>query len=462
MFANKSYSKGKAKIGIIQLRCTADKNANYDSASYLIKQAASQGAKVVFLPECCDYVSESKEQALELAETLDGPLITKYKSLAKELSVWMSLGGIHEKRLDDPKRTSNCHVIINSDGDIVSTYHKVHLFDLDIPGKIKLKETNFTVPGEKLVLPVPSPAGSIGMGIVSFFRTACVYHQFPGISEWLRLQGAHILTYPSTFTIVTGRAHWHTLMKSRAIETQSYVISAAQEGQHNAKRSSYGHSIVVDPWGSVLVDLETKTPSFGVVDIDLDFLNTKRIEMPVDVHRRDDLYGSYGIISESEKTSELEQWIGLESGYFNFGPDIKIEERCLFFQTKRCVAFVNLKPVRPGHVLISPKRIAAKFTDLSAEEISDLWSTAQKVQKIMETEYATESSTLAIQDGPEAGQSIPHVHIHVIPRKSGDFPRTDDVYTELEKHDKDENRPARTMEEMEAEAQKLRKYFYKN
>lgn len=155
------------------------------------------------------------------------------------------------------------------------------------------------------------------------------------MSEWLRLNGAHILTYPSTFTIVTGKAHWHTLMKARAIENQSYVVSAAQEGIHNSKRSSFGHSIIVDPWGQVLVDLESKTPSFGIAEVDLNLLKTKRREMPVEDHRREDLYGSYNISPGKEELLDKQAWVGLNSGYFQFGPTMRVENDCLFLNAEK-------------------------------------------------------------------------------------------------------------------------------
>jgi bis(5'-adenosyl)-triphosphatase len=142
-----------------------------------------------------------------------------------------------------------------------------------------------------------------------------------------------------------------------------------------------------------------------------------------------------------------------------FGP-IDIPSTQIFHETPTTFALVNLKPVVPGHVLVCPRRVARKFTDLSDDEIGDLWRTVAAVQRVMERVYDTTSSTLAIQDGPLAGQSVPHVHVHVLPRREGDFARNDDVYDELEKwRALDDDRAPRTAEEMKSEADTLRVMF---
>ncbi|PIO69775.1 hydrolase, carbon-nitrogen family [Teladorsagia circumcincta] len=139
----------------------------------------------------------------------------------------------------------NSHVIIDDQGETRALYNKLHLFDLEIPGKVRLMESEFSKSGSKMVPPVDTPIGRLGLSI-------CYDLRFPELALWNRYKGAEILSYPSSFTLNTGLAHWEPLLRTRAIETQCYVIAAAQTGKHNDKRSSYGHSMVVDPWGAVV------------------------------------------------------------------------------------------------------------------------------------------------------------------------------------------------------------------
>ena len=192
---------------------------------------------MVFLPECVDFVGEKKDQAFELAEPLDGPLMDKYKALAADSSIWLSLGSLHVRDPDPAtKKIHNTHVVIDDQGCVAATYDKVHLFDVDIP-TFRIKESDFAVFGDSLKVPIQSPVGKVGLAI-------CYDMRFPELALSLAKSGAEILTYPSAFTVATGYAHWEAILRARAIETQCYVIAAAQVGQHNAKRSSYGHSVV--------------------------------------------------------------------------------------------------------------------------------------------------------------------------------------------------------------------------
>ncbi|KAF9210509.1 Nitrilase [Podila verticillata] len=177
----------------------------------------------------------------------------------------------------------NTHVLINHHGDIVSSYRKIHLFDVNIANGPILMESNNTVSGTQLVAPVPTPAGRVGLGI-------CYDLRFPEMALALRKQGAEMLTYPSAFTVKTGEAHWEVLLRSRAIETQSYVVAAAQAGKHSDKRASYGHSMIVDPWGKVLAECDGHSEGIAVAFVDLASLTRIRAEMPVLEHRRYDIF----------------------------------------------------------------------------------------------------------------------------------------------------------------------------
>lgn len=442
MFSS-STSNGNL-VAVCQVTSTSDKAANFETCSALIHKAQERGAKVVFLPEAVDFIAEKKAQAYELAEPLDGPIVTQYKELAKKLGVWLSLGSVHVK---DPKEASNriynTHVIINSAGDTIGTYSKVHLFDVDV-GTVRSRESDYTVAGSAIPTPVATPAGKVGLGI-------CYDLRFPEFSLSLTKMGAEILTYPSAFTVPTGMAHWEAIMRARAIENQCYVVSAAQFGQHNAKRSSYGHALVVDPWGCVVAQCSDGI-GLALAEINHDLLKKVRRAIPVWEHRRTDLYGNLSPCWDSKDK------VIPDKAQYQFG-QVTLEASQLFFKTSLSMAFVNKMPVLPGHVLVAPLRPALRLSDLSTEEVQDLFLVVQRVQSVVEKHFGASSSTVSIQDGPDAGRSINHIHVHVLPRKPGDFTNNDNVYVKLQEHDKDDKKPKRSVEEMAEEARTLRALF---
>ncbi|XP_055051179.2 deaminated glutathione amidase [Misgurnus anguillicaudatus] len=267
---------------VCQMTSTPDKEANFTACRRLVEQAKEGGASMVFLPEGFDYIGSSREETLQLSESLDGDIITRYTHLAKKLDVWLSLGGFHERGHDwkTDQRIYNSHIIINGQGEIVSVYRKGHLFDVELTSKgVSLKESAFTISGPRLVPPVQTPIGKVGLGV-------CYDLRFPELSTALQRHGAEILTYPSAFTVATGTAHWEVLLRARAIETQCFVIAAAQVGVHHAKRTSYGHALAVDPWGVVLGDCGGSDVGMAMVQIDLQGLHNVRRDMPVQQHRR--------------------------------------------------------------------------------------------------------------------------------------------------------------------------------
>ncbi|KAG7496425.1 deaminated glutathione amidase [Solea senegalensis] len=268
---------------VCQVTATPDKEANFSACKQLVEEAKQRGASMVFLPEGFDYIGSSREETLSLSESLTGDTVSRYTQLARKLDVWLSLGGFHERgpKWETDRRIYNSHIIINEKGDIVSVYRKSHLFDVELPEKgVSLKESAFTIPGSSLVSPVQTPIGKIGLGI-------CYDLRFPELSLALQRHGAEILTYPSAFTVATGAAHWEVLLRARAIETQCFVLAAAQVGQHHEKRSSYGRALAVDPWGEVLGDCGGEKPGMVLVEIDLDKVSSTRRNMPVQQHRRD-------------------------------------------------------------------------------------------------------------------------------------------------------------------------------
>ncbi|XP_041841078.1 deaminated glutathione amidase isoform X3 [Melanotaenia boesemani] len=268
---------------VCQVTATPDKEANFSACKQLVEKAKEQGACMVFLPEGFDYIGSSREETLSLSESLRGKTISRYAQLARQLEIWLSLGGFHEQghEWETDRRIFNSHIIINDKGDIVSVYRKSHLFDVELAEKgVSLKESSFTIPGPSLVSPVQTPIGKVGLGI-------CYDLRFPELSLSLQRNGAEILTYPSAFTVATGAAHWEVLLRARAIETQCFLLAAAQVGRHHEKRSSYGHALAVDPWGEVLGDCGGEEPGMVLVEVDLEKVRRTRRNMPVQQHRRE-------------------------------------------------------------------------------------------------------------------------------------------------------------------------------
>lgn len=190
------------------------------------------------------------------------------------------------------ERVFNTHLMIDPCGVIKGRYEKLHLFDVDLKGSggPTLLESQTTIPGRVLVPPIDTDVGKVGL-------LTCYDLRFPESSLLLRQQGAEILTYPSAFTIKTGQVHWEILLRARAIETQSYVLAPAQVGEHFPGRSSYGRAMMVDPWGTVVAECpetpsleEIETGSFGLAEIDLQKLDSVRMEMPLWEQRRKDVY----------------------------------------------------------------------------------------------------------------------------------------------------------------------------
>lgn len=203
----------------------------------------------------------------------------QYQSLARESKIWLSLGGFQEKGSEEA-HICNTHVVIDDAGNIRSTYRKIHLFDVDVPGGRSYKESSFTEPGKDIVALDSSPVGRLGL-------TVCYDLRFPELYQQLRFQHeAQVLLVPAAFTKITGQAHWEILLRARAIETQCYVIAAAQAGKHNDKRESYGDTLIIDPWGTVVGRLPDRVSTgIAVADIDLSLVDSVRTKMPIAKHR---------------------------------------------------------------------------------------------------------------------------------------------------------------------------------
>ncbi|KAG0270082.1 Carbon-nitrogen hydrolase [Actinomortierella ambigua] len=229
------------QVCVAQFRGSTSVASNLATCTRLMRQAANKASKMIFFSEASDFIGNTPQEALTLAASLEGEdggvFLNGIRREAGHLGLWSTT----------PGKLYNTHVVIDSEGSIVEKYRKIHLFDVNIANGPRLMESDTTVPGDQVVHPIRTPIGQVGLAI-------CYDLRFPELAANLRSKGAEILTYPSAFTPLTGQAHWEVLLRSRAIETQSYVIAAAQVGKHTEKRSSYGHAMIVDPWGRVIAE----------------------------------------------------------------------------------------------------------------------------------------------------------------------------------------------------------------
>ncbi|KAL6074972.1 Nitrilase [Balamuthia mandrillaris] len=270
-------------IAVGQMTSTSDVEQNFQTCAYLIDQAVNRNCSFLCLPEAFDYIADNAEQGIAMAQSLDGPLMTRFRSLAKQHNMWLSLGGFHEKEKPDATKIYNTHVIIDNKGEIVATYRKIHLFDVNIPHGPVLQESKNARAGNQPIV-VDTPVGVTALSI-------CYDLRFPELYlSYRQNKGAQVILIPSAFTQATGKAHWEPLLRARAIETQCYVVAAAQVGNHNAKRSSHGNSIIIDPWGKVVACCSDRV-GIAVAEIDHSYMEQIREQMPVFQHRRPDVYG---------------------------------------------------------------------------------------------------------------------------------------------------------------------------
>ncbi len=276
-----SSTLASPKAAVLQLCSTDDIGANLATCERLSAQAAERGCSLVVLPECFAFLGERERDKFKIAEVLDeanpGRVLETVQKIATGNKMWVIAGGIAEirpedKDLSEPRTAYNSCVAVNPEGKLVSVYRKIHLFDVDIPGGATLKESAATSAGEDL-LAVDTSIGKVGLSI-------CYDLRFPELYRALTLdQGAQVLVVPAAFTAHTGAAHWHTLLRSRAIENQCWVLAAGQSGRHNSKRASYGHSLIIDPWGVVRAEVEAGD-GIAVAEIDSAFTEEKRSQLP--------------------------------------------------------------------------------------------------------------------------------------------------------------------------------------
>jgi predicted amidohydrolase len=261
----------------IQMTSGDDIDANIVAAQALIGEAAALGASFIALPENAFYLRREGTVAHPDKPMAEHAGVRAMQELAKAQQVWILIGSIRAKEagMDKPFNRS---LLIGDDGRIAATYDKLHLFDVTLPGGQRYEESAQAVEGAGPVL-VRAPFAKLGMSV-------CYDLRFPSLYRSLALAGAEILLVPSAFTRPTGEAHWRTLLTARAIENAAFVIAPAQCGTHPGGRETYGHSMIIDPWGKVLAEADGTHPGVIAVEIDLARVAEVRAQIPVLAHHR--------------------------------------------------------------------------------------------------------------------------------------------------------------------------------
>jgi len=276
------------RVAVLQLNTTSDVDHNLDSLEYWIQRAKNAGASFIVVPEAFSFIG-SDTQKQDLLEPLPegGPIFDRCKNMAREFECELILGGFHERppitpeydlqKQNNRQMAFNTCVHLSKEGTIKAMYRKIHMFDVDLEDGTRLCESDSTLPGDKSVV-TETEFGTLGLSI-------CYDMRFPLLYQQLVDQGAIVMAVPSAFTLSTGKDHWHALLRARAIESQSYILAAAQWGHHYKSRISYGHAMIVDPWGCIVAECG-EGPGMAIAEIDPDLVRRVRQQVPSLNNRR--------------------------------------------------------------------------------------------------------------------------------------------------------------------------------
>jgi len=266
------------RAALFQSRTGIDPAANALSLREAIAAAAGEGADMLFTPEMSGLLDRDRARAsLRITREEDDLVLAAVREGAAKAGIWVQLGSLALRSEDDPDRLVNRGFVIDATGAIRARYDKMHLFDVDLPTGESWRESASYVAGGRAVV-ATTPWGRIGLSI-------CYDLRFPALYAALTSAGAEIIVVPAAFTVPTGMAHWHVLLRARAIEAGVFVIAAAQCGRHEDGRETYGRSMVIDPWGEILLELGSE-PGVGIADIEMERIAQVRGRVPALRHRR--------------------------------------------------------------------------------------------------------------------------------------------------------------------------------
>ena len=267
-----------ARIAVLQMMSGIDPERNGETIARAVAEAAAGGAAMLFTPEMCGLLDRDRKRAADsiVAEASD-PVLAKVREAAAREGIMVALGSLAIARGDG--RLANRAFVIDGKGEIAARYDKIHMFDVELDTGESWRESAAYAPG-KQVATVPSPIGRLGL-------TICYDVRFPALFEALGRQHCDAIAIPAAFTVPTGKAHWELMLRARAVEASAYVIAAAQVGQHEDGRSTYGHSMVIDPWGEIVLDMGGDQPGLAFAEIDPARIASVRKQLPSLANRRE-------------------------------------------------------------------------------------------------------------------------------------------------------------------------------
>jgi len=265
------------RIAIFQSTTGIDPESNARTLANAIERAAAGGAEILFTPEMSGVLDRDAERAARvLRPQEEDRVLGVLRESAARYRIWIHVGSLAV--LVEDGKVANRGFVIDREGEVRATYDKIHLFDVDLPTGESWRESNVYSAGRGVVLVKGTPVGKLGL-------TICYDLRFPGLFARLAEADADLIAVPAAFTVPTGKAHWHVLLRARAIEAGLFVVAAAQVGHHEDGRNTFGHSLVVDPWGEVILDMGEE-PGVGFADIDLKRISEVRSRIPALNHRR--------------------------------------------------------------------------------------------------------------------------------------------------------------------------------
>lgn len=268
------------RIALFQMTSGIDPQANAAAIVRRVREAAQGGAEMLFTPEMCGLLDRNRARSAEhIVPEAENPVLAAAREAAHEHNIWVSLGSLAIAGEGEEDRFVNRAFVIDPAGRIVARYDKMHMFDVDLATGESWRESNAYRPGDEVVA-VDSAVGRLGL-------TICYDIRFPALFQALGRQNCDAIAIPAAFTVPTGKAHWHILQRARAIEASAFVISAAQVGEHEDGRKTFGHSLVIDPWGEILLDMGGDEAGLGFAEFDPERIAKVRSELPSLANRRE-------------------------------------------------------------------------------------------------------------------------------------------------------------------------------
>ena len=265
------------RLAVCQMQSGIDPAANAARLVAAVREAGAGGAAMLFTPEMSNFLDRDRERALGTAQREeDDAVLAAVREAAAKAGIWVHLGSIALRGAGG--KLVNRGFVIDASGEVRAHYDKIHLFDVDLPTGESWRESALYEAGAEAVVVRDTPVGTLGL-------TICYDLRFPALFARLSEAGADVIAVPAAFTVPTGQAHWSVLLRARAIEAEAFVVAADQAGHHEDGRETYGHSLVADPWGALLVEMDA-APGLAFVDLDLERIAEVRARIPVLAHRR--------------------------------------------------------------------------------------------------------------------------------------------------------------------------------